>query len=145
MIFNNKMMHESNNLKSNEDNLINEDEIKTDPFIAELKKYEEPASDFKGFSVDNSEDNIVEEPKAVKRYTKAKSEVVEEEKDAIIPNNSNETEEDFLSQMEANLIKSEEERKSKKATSKKSNTTKKSTTTKSTTTKKTPGRKKKTE
>lgn len=110
-----------------------EEESKRDTFIDEIKNFKEPEeTDFVGFSVAKpikKEEVIKEEEKKEK----------EEAESAPISNVS--TDNEFLSQMEANLEKSKEERNAKKAkttstSSAKNSTSKSKTYTKKSTTKK---------
>jgi hypothetical protein len=132
MVFNNgtTSFTTNNNLEAEIDNLENIDESsdeinilnnnESDPFIEELKNFKEPESDFAGFSVTPS-NNEVTEKKASKTYRKVKKPeiLVDDEYDDAEASN------DFLSQMEANLQKKEKEKVAKKTTTKKSTTTRK--------------------
>jgi hypothetical protein len=106
-----KLEDEIDSLDNIDDNMeeINIGGDTSDPFIDELKNFEEPESDFEGFSVESSKDDIgdIEESKPSKKYKKVKKEekVVEEEKNTEIQDSN-----DFLAQMEATLQKNKEER-----------------------------------
>ena len=141
MLFNsNDFSSTGNSLEDEIDSLDNDsgtddielitDDKNDDKFIEELKNYEKPKDDFEGFSVAPKKEEKLEEfieaneEKKPKKYTKvSKIEESEEvEKEPI--DTSFGMDNDFLSQMEANLQKNHDERVAKKETK---DTTKKKT------------------
>ncbi|MBR2289810.1 MAG: hypothetical protein IJ867_04245 [Clostridia bacterium] len=94
-----------------------------DSFINELKSFEEPESSFAGFSVSSNDEAEKEDKfKEFKEEEKPKK-VVEPEGEDITETVA--MDDDFLSQMEANLQKNQADRKSKKSTTSTKSTTKK--------------------
>ena len=100
-----------------------------DSFINELKNFEEPESDFEGFSSGKKTDKPDKKEEPVEETVKepVETETVEE------PKISFSTDDDFLSQMEANLQKNKADREAKKASKTSSSKETKSKTTKKTT------------
>lgn len=94
-----------------------------DNFIEELKSFEEPANDFEGFSVVPKKEKVMEE-KTPKKYTKKIEGDKSEEIEKPIQTSSS-IDDDFLSQMEANLQKKHDERVAKKEVKTTKKTTKK--------------------
>ena len=105
-----------NDLEEEIDSLDNLDEMEAlkeeenkDSFIDALKNFQEPESDFEGFSSAVNSSKKEDEVKEHKKYTKVKKE------DSLMDN-------DFLSQMEENLQKNKAERDAKKETNDKKTT-----------------------
>lgn len=120
MLFNNSdfsatgtsLEDEIDNLENIDTESIDNDE--DDSFIEELKKFEEPESSFEGFSVASKEQKMEEfkdeEIDSVKKPIEENVEDIEESTSSAPIDN------DFLSQMEANLQKNKEDRNAKKYT-----------------------------
>ena len=121
-----EILDEINELEDNNDLEIS-DELITDgddnSFIEELKSYEEPESSFGGFSVANKEDEF--EKNSDEEIDLKTTAELEEEIDK--ENNNSSMDDDFLSQMEANLQKNQENRKNKKEANESKATTRKYT------------------
>ncbi|MBR1540419.1 MAG: hypothetical protein IJ629_04560 [Clostridia bacterium] len=84
------------------------DEEEESSFIDELKSFEQPESDFEGFSVASKKEEKMEEFKEMEEKSGAEELDLSNEEIADIP-----VDNEFLSQMEANLQKNQEERKRK--------------------------------
>ena len=120
MLFNNSDFSATgSSLEDEIDNLENINDTETeesadleeeeDNFIDELKSFEQPESDFEGFSVASKKEEKMEEFKEMEDEVEAEELAPSDEEVADIPMDN-----EFLSQMEANLQKNQEDRKSKK-------------------------------